>query len=304
MKKILFPCTNRVHLARQKLLIDELKKHFEVDIVEYPTKYNFILNNIADISNQFRKVLGRNEYDLALIRGDRYEMLPIAMLCAYKGIKIAHIEGGDLSGAIDNKVRYSITALSDIHFATNKESYRRLISMGTDPDLTFNFGSLDVEYVKELEKTNRWHYMGEPFLLICHHPMPGENTEIIEKIIEEEFGGKMIIIKTNSDNGKSYGKEEYSSEEYIGILANAKVAVGNSSSFLKEASILGTPVVNIGKRQQNRLTSHNVLSVPFEENKIRNAIRLQLQSEKIPSEIYYKKGTSKNITKELIKFLS
>lgn len=267
--------------------------------MEYPTKYNYILNNVADISNYFRKILGRNEYDLVIVRGDRYEVLPIAMLASYKNIPIAHIEGGDLSGAIDNKVRKAITSLSDIHFATNKESYTRLISMGTDPDLTFNFGSLDVEYAKSL-KLDKWD---EDFILMCHHPMPGEDPKMIHDSIIEEFQGKILVIKTNSDNGKPYGTEEFTPEEYLGLIANARCLVGNSSSFLKEASIFGTPVINIGKRQQNRLSSHNVLTVPCEKEKIKNAIRIQLQSEKIPSNIYYKKDTSKNIVKEIIKFL-
>jgi len=94
--RILFPITNRVHLARQKLLLKELNKDFQVDIVEYSPRYKLILNNIADIANYFRKVIGRNQYDLILIRGDRYEMLPIAMICAYKELKIAHLEGGEI----------------------------------------------------------------------------------------------------------------------------------------------------------------------------------------------------------------
>ena len=300
MKRILFPATNRVHLARQKLLLKELQEHFEVDIIEYPTRYNYILNNVADIANVFRKAIGRNQYDLALIRGDRYEMLPIAMLCAYRGIPIAHIEGGDLSGAIDNKVRHAITTLADIHFATNKESYSRLISMGTDPNWTFNFGSLDCEYAKSVKISK----VDNPFVLMCHHPMPGENSELIERIIKEEFNGVVVDIKSNSDNGKAYGKEEYSPDQYINLIANAKLLVGNSSSFLKEASVFGTPVVNIGARQIHRLKPDNVKDVPFDENQIRQMIRFQLNATYKPSDIYYKPETSLKITNKIKEFLN
>jgi len=256
---------------------------------------------VADVANTFRKVIGRNEYDLVMVRGDRYEVLPIAMMAAYRGIKIAHIEGGDLSGAIDNKVRKAITSLADIHFATNKESYSRLIGMGTDPDKTFNYGSLDCEYAKNVYKpsvNNSGRYV-----VICYHPMPGEIPELAEKIVKEEFDGQIVVIKSNSDNGAMYGKEEYKPEQYIDLIAAAKCLIGNSSSFLKEASVFGTPVVNIGERQRNRLMPDNVISVPFEENRIRNAIRMQLESEKKPSDIYYKPNTSENITKQIIKFL-
>jgi UDP-N-acetylglucosamine 2-epimerase len=291
MKKILFPITNRVHKARQQLLLNELKNDFIVDEIEYPTKYDYILNNVADIANHFRKVLGRNEYDLILCRGDRYEILPIAMLAAYKGLKIAHIEGGDLSGAVDNKVRYALTALSDLHFATNKESYKRLISMGTDPEWTFDFGSLDCEYAKSV----KIDYMGLPYVLMCHHSMPGENAELIEKIIREEWQGQVIVIKSN--------KEEYDPKTYINLLAKAECLVGNSSSFLKEASIFGTPVVNIGSRQVNRLKSDNVKDVPFDEGQIREMIKFQLKAKYDPSNVYYKPNTSKSIVEEIKRFL-
>lgn len=222
------------------------------------------------------------------------------MIVAYKGIKIAHIEGGDLSGAIDNKVRKALTSLSDIHFATNKESYSRLIAMGTDPDLTFNFGSLDVEYAKSLE-LDKWD---EEFVLMCHHPMVNEDPALIEKIIREEFKGRVFVIKTNSDNGNSYGNDEFTPEEYLSLIANAKCLIGNSSSFLKEASIFGTPVVNIGSRQENRLTPKNVMNASYNEETIRNIFRIQLYSDKKPSDAYYKPETSINIVKEIDKFLN
>ena len=118
MKRIIFFSTNRVHLARQKMLLDELEKDFEIDILDYRSEHSDMLNVIADYVNAFRKHI---KADLAIIRGDRYELLPLAMMCAYKRIPIAHIEGGELSGAIDNKVRHAITQLSDIHFAISEE---------------------------------------------------------------------------------------------------------------------------------------------------------------------------------------
>ncbi len=280
-------------------MLEELKKHFEVDIVEYIPTHRDILNKVAETANYFRKVFNKY-YDLVLIRGDRFEVLPIAMLAKYKGMKIAHLEGGDLSGAIDNKVRYALTALSDIHFCTNKESFRRLISMGTDPDLTFNFGSLDVEYAKTIMPKVEARM---PYVVMCHHAMDGEDPATIEKAIRDEFDGKVIVIKSNSDSGNPYGKEEFSNEEYIKLIAQAKCLVGNSSSFLKEASIFGTPVVNVGNRQVNRLKPDNVKDVPFDDRQIRDMIKFQLHTNYFPSDIYYQEGTSKKITEKIKKFL-
>ena len=130
MKKILFPATNRNHLARQQILLNKLKEYFEVHICTYGEK-NMFMNDIAvDMTVKFKKALNAIQPDLVLIRGDRFELLPIAMLSAYSEIKLAQIEAGDLSGAIDNKVRYAISHLSDIHFTTNSESEERLKNMG------------------------------------------------------------------------------------------------------------------------------------------------------------------------------
>lgn len=293
MKRILFPTTNRVHLARQKLLLDELKKYFEVIVWE-----NKFEGNLHTLMNYFQTEIHFGNYDLVLIRGDRYEMLPLAMLSAYKGIKIAHIEGGDLSGAIDNKVRHAITALSDIHFATNKESFARLIQMGTDPDLTFNFGSLDVEYAKTIPISERQEYV-----VMCFHPMPGEDPTLLENIIREEYTGDLRVIKSNKDNGQ-YGTEEYSPEDYLKLISGATFLIGNSSSFLKEASIYGVPVIDIGSRQQNRLKPHNVVSVPFDKESIKMAILQQRYKDRMPSEIYYKPNTSQRICEKIKEFLA
>ena len=237
---------------------------------------------------------------MVLIRGDRFEVLPIAMLCAYKGIRLAHIEGGDKSGMVDNKVRYAVTALSDIHFATNKESRQRLLSCGTDPVLTFNFGSLDCEYAKTIKVAERKDYV-----VLCHHPVgEKENPDVIEKLIKEVYDGEIRYIRSNADGGTIYGKEEYSAEEYLKLIGEAKCLVGNSSSFIKEASVFGTPVVLVGERQKNRLCPENVKQVPYDSYQIKNALKMQLQATYKPSGTYYQEGTSLKIANEIRKFLS
>jgi UDP-N-acetylglucosamine 2-epimerase len=299
MKKILFPALNRVHVARQHLLLKELRRCFKIDIQEFKPIFPSMVLNALAVTGYFLAVVEKNDYDLVLIRGDRYEMLPVTTLCAYREIPIAHLEGGDLSGAIDNKVRYAITALADLHFATNEDSYERLIKAGTNPNWTFNFGSLDVEVAKKV----RLKKYGEDFILMCHHALKGEDPALIEKIIREEFKGKLIIIKSNSDYGKSYGTEEFSPEDYIRLLAKAKCLVGNSSSFLKEASIFGTPALIIGDRQENRLFPPSALRVPFQEFAIREGLKMQLESRYEPSGIYYQKNTSRKIAEKIKDFL-
>jgi len=300
MKSIAFISSDRVHLARQQILLRELGKYFKILLFEYFKNPKMgILDITINITSKFKIWLLDNKPDLVLVRGDRYELLGPAMITAYSSIPIAHIEGGDLSGAIDNKVRHAITQLADIHFATNKESFARLINAGTDPTWTFDFGSLDVEYAKSVSVGPRKNH-----IVICYHPLKGENPEIIEKAVRGVTNSKIILIKSNKDSGSVYGKEEYSSDEYIKLIAEARCLIGNSSSFIKEASIFGTPVINIGDRQKNRLKPENVIDCPLEEEQIKRVLKIQLDKKYKPSYIYYKPNTSKKITEKILEFLN
>jgi len=306
MKRIIFPATNRVHLARQQLLISELKKSFEVDVWQPKTARGplGIFSIIAAI--EFNNYLASHPADLVLIRGDRAEMLGLAMVSLYRGLKIAHIEAGDLSGRVclDDKIRHAVSRLADIHFATNDESLVRAINMGAAPTTTWNLGSLDVSFAKSCIRGFKVHYFGKKYIVVCHHPLVGEDVREIEKGLKG-YKGRIIRIKSNSDQGIAYGNEEYEPEKYIRLLAGAECLVGNSSSFLKEASIFGTPVLNLGGRQASRLKPHNVLDVPVSAQKIRRALRYQLsQGRYDPSLVYYKPDTEREMRLRLEDFLA
>lgn len=251
----------------------------------------------VEYADQFNQFLDENRSDLVLARGDRYEILPLVVIAAYRGIPIIHLEGGDLSGdIIDSKVRHAITHLSSYHFCTNEESHKRLINMGIPMDRIWNFGSLDVEFAAKVKpkKLIRGNY-----LLIAYHPIAGEDEKELDKALK--FFGKyhIIKIKSNTDSGRKYGKEEYSSEDYINLLRYANVCVGNSSSLLKEASILGVNVVNVGDRQDKRLKPKNVLDVPCKAERIKNGIIYQLSNKPVRDSIYYKPNTSKKIADKI-----
>jgi len=300
MKKILFPATNRVHIARQKLLLEELKKHFEVIVtLGPPHDPKTPMNVMATIYDRwFLSEIAVHKPDLVLIRGDRFEMLPLAMSAVYSGVKVAHIEGGDQSGVIDNKVRHAVTQLSDYHFATNKESYARLIRMGSDPDTTFDFGSLDVEYANSLKLEKP---ILAPYVVVSFHPFPEEDGKLVQAAIKQIPSTHSVkTIGSNADYGMEYKGESYTSEEYLALIKYADLLIGNSSSFLKEASVFGTPVVDVGTRQQNRLKPQNVLSVPYEKDSIIAAIKLQIGRVVPSSDVYLKPDTSYNITMKLL----
>lgn len=296
MKKICLPLTARPHLARQSLLISELQKRFDLDIWQ-PKEHKGNMSVSAILyAIEFNNYLVGKNYDCIVLRGDRYEVLGLAVMGAYKGFKIAHIEGGDISGdVVDSKVRHAITHLSDYHFCTNKESHRRLINMGALVDNVWDFGSLDVEFAAKVKPRK---LRAKPYILVAHHGIENEDETELDKALNHQ---KYDIIRVggNNDYNKEYAAEEFAPEDYINLLRYAKCAVGNSSSLLKEASILGTPIVLVGNRQQNRLMPSNVVQVPCKADKIKLAIQFQMQNKHDKDLTYYKKDTSKMITKTL-----
>jgi len=299
-KSIVFPCTARPHLARQQLLLKELKKHFDVDVWEPRSEDRGSMSVSAIMyAVEFNNYLQGKEHSAVLIRGDRYEMLGLAMVACYRGIPITHLEGGDESGVVDNKVRHAISSISDYHFCTNQSALVRLVNKGISPNRVWNYGSLDVEYA--LTVPNK-RIRKDKYILVAYHPIEGEDEKEVTKALKD-FGYEIVNIASNKDYGRTYGQENYNPEDYINLLRYASVCVGNSSSLLKEASVLKVGVVNIGERQQNRLKPKNVIDTPCEAKRIANAIKFQLKNKHEPDYVYYQKDTSKLITKKLKELL-
>lgn len=247
---------------------------------------------------QFSNYLNGKEFDYAIIRGDRYELLFLTAICAYRGIPIIHIEAGDQSGVVDNKIRHAISHLSDYHFATNEESLRRLVNMGLPMSKIYNFGSLDVEFANEV-KPKQIHK--KPYIFCAYHGIEGEDEGELNRALERFEDYDIIRAKGNGDYNKEYPAEYFEPEDYINLMRGAKVCVGNSSSLIKEASILEVGVVLVGDRQKNRLLPNNVLTVPCEEEKIKLAIDFQMGNKHKRDLIYFQEGTSKNICNQLKK---
>lgn len=301
MKKLIFPCTNRVHRARQGLLIEELKKYFEVDIWEPKQKDGGMAVTSILYAVEFNNYLKDKSFDAVLIRGDRYELLGLAMVSAYRQIPIIHLEAGDESGVIDNKVRHAIGKLADYHFPTNEEAHVRLINMGCKLGRIFNYGSLDVEFAAQVPSERP--KIEKPYFLVAYHPILGEDEGELKEALKEFPGHDVVSTVSNKDYGRSFGEESFTPEDYVNRLRFATCLIGNSSSFLKEASIFGTPVVLIGSRQEKRLKPKNVLTVPCEKKIIEDAIKFQSMRVFAPDFIYFQADTSKRIAEKLKEIL-
>lgn len=284
---------------------------------------------------EFANSLHKLNPDIVLIRGDRFEQLAMAMVAAYMNKTIAHIEGGDITGTIDESVRHAITKLAHVHFVTNEDAKRRVIQMGEDPKSVFNVGSPDVEFAAHSNKNLRQgpiNSMGtghkldfkKPYIMVMYHPVTteknnrGDTDALLEAVDNLNYqaiwfwpnhdagtGEISKAIRVYRENGKLKNDKirfvtDVTPDDFISLLRSAKAMVGNSSAGIKECSYLGVPVVNIGSRQNGRLRGRNVLDVSADFSKIKNAMRRQLDHGAYKSDkIYYNPGTSDKIVKIL-----
>lgn len=255
-------------------------------------------------------ILKRLSPDIILINGDRFEILPIAIATAYLNIPLAHIEGGDVSGTIDNSIRHAISKFAHLHFPATKQSADRLIKMGEDPKTIFAHGSPIIDSLASINTDidNALHDrypndvgsidLTKPYILVTHHPVTTEYAANYAQVKEllaalDAVALPQFFIAPNIDAGSdgiSVAMREYrasegakrsvfhkhiSLEDYIKVLAHATVAVGNSSSLLREGAFLGVPAVVVGTRQKYRERAENVIEVPAKLEKIVEALRKQ-----------------------------
>ena len=279
---------------------------------------------------EFSTLFNNIKPDVVVIRGDRFEVLSAAIAAAYSNIPIAHIEGGDISGTIDESVRHAITKFSHIHFPTNDEAKERIVRMGENKKYVFNFGSPDVEVVSRLAKrdykidinktgSGAEISLSRGYIMVMYHPVVTElkdNVSNIQKLIKvihglgiqvlwfwpnadvgsEEISHQLRIFNDQVGEHKIRFLRDIPPEKFISLLKNAQCLVGNSSAGIKECSQLGIPVVNVGSRQSGRLRAENVLDVSHNEDSVRKAIQVQLKHGRYSSSNLYKvSNTSKKI---------
>ena len=218
-RKICFVITSFIHYSRNLLVLEELKKRKDVDLhiviggtallSKYTSKYTQIktLLEEANFKNlyevhfnlegdtetvkaktvglgivEFTNIFNNIKPDAVLVRGDRFEVLSAATAASYMNIPIAHIEGGDVSGTLDEAVRHSITKLAHIHFPTNEESKKRILKMGENKKYIFNFGSPDIEMIDKMSKSKRVFDISktgsgtdinlkDTFIIVMYHPV-------------------------------------------------------------------------------------------------------------------------------------
>ncbi|WP_274950005.1 UDP-N-acetylglucosamine 2-epimerase [Bacteroides cutis] len=266
--------------------------------------------------------------DLAIILGDRYEMLAAAESCLIYRIPVAHIAGGAISeGAYDDAIRHCITKMSHLHFTETEEYRKRVIQLGEQPGRVFCTGALGVNNIRnefimplsELEKSIGFE-LEKKFLLITFHPVTMENATAADQCdsllkalsdINNEYkmlftlpnsdtDGRVIIQKINgyvsSNSEKAFAIASLGKRRYYSALKYSTAVIGNSSSALVEAPSFNIPTLNIGNRQQGRTRGETVIDVPATYEGIRDGLRVVLSQKFIDSARTAKNPYEKNNT--------
>lgn len=265
--------------------------------------------------------------DIVVTIADRYETIATAIAAAYMNIPVLHVQGGEVTGSIDEKVRHAVTKLSDFHFAASAAAARRLISMGEEPETVFHTGCPSIDLATETVKTRslgfdpfeKYGGVGERIdysqghLVVLQHPVTTE-YELARQHVEEtiaavnEIGLPTFWFWPNVDagsDGTSKGIRHFRETmkprnihffknmepaDFLQLVYHGKCLVGNSSMGIRECAFLGTPVVNIGSRQEGRDRGHNVRDSGYDRTEIAEAIRMQLANGRYASDPIYGTG--------------
>lgn len=273
---------------------------------------------------EFASAYDKLKPDIVFIMADRYEQMAAAIPAAYMNIPIAHAQGGEVTGNIDEKVRHAITKLADIHFPATHLAQKNIIRMGEDPEKVILSGcpstdlcqkvldepDFDFELYEKYGGVGSQPSIDNEYIIVMQHPVTTEYGSALEQGMAtltavHELGIPTLWFWPNIDAGsdetskaiRSFRENNKQShmhffrnmeaEDFLRLLNKSSAIVGNSSCAIREASYLGVPAVNIGSRQSDREHAENVINVSYDKNEIKEAIEQHLQNKRVqPSKLY------------------
>jgi UDP-hydrolysing UDP-N-acetyl-D-glucosamine 2-epimerase len=370
MRKICVVITARPSYSRIKTALEAIKNHpkLELQLVvaasalldRYGSAVNFIQNDGFDITAKVFNVLeGENltaaakttgigilelstvfdniKPDIVITVADRFETMATAISASYMNIPLAHIQGGEVTGNIDEKVRHSITKLADYHFVASQDAYNRVLRLGEEIDTVFNTGCPSVDIAFEVMKSPNLDF--DPFIkyggvgpklniskgyyIVMQHPVTNEHSESKHQINETLNAIKNVKLPVlwfwpNVDagaDGTSSGIRSFreqnpnypihffknmEGDDFLRLLYNSKCLIGNSSVGIRECSFLGVPVINIGSRQNRRERGRNVLDVNYNSIEILDALNTWDKNGRPESDLIYGQGDAGQKIAELL----
>ena len=309
------------HLLKEHgFTINEIRN----DGFKISSKFNMYSRRKPDSGSEMAKATGKTiihlskliekvKPDIILAGFDIGANLAAALVGAHMNIIVAHIEGGEVTGTIDESIRHATSKFSHIHFTTNSEATKRLIKMGEDSRYVFTVGNPSLDSIKEIKSISKKILEKEfglnfrkPFVVILQHTVTTELDRIDKYFFEtvraiKELDIQAIIIYGNADAGskkllqviKKSNIKQYNSlpfSKYINLLKYASELVGNSRSGIMEAPFLHIPSINIGTRQKGRMASMSVLNVDYNNREIKKAITKSINDKKFLKKIKKQKN--------------
>lgn len=361
-RKICVVVTARPSYSRIKTALKAIQEHpsLELQLVvaasalldRYGSAINYITKDGFDISAKVFNVLeGENltsaakttgmgilelssvfdnlKPDLVVTIADRFETMATAISASYMNIPLIHIQGGEVTGNIDEKVRHSITKLADYHFVASEDAKNRVIKLGEDPNTVFNTGCPSIDIAAEVKNAPKLNFdpyvkyggvgskpnLNNGYVVVMQHPVTNEYQESRKHIEEtlhalEKIERPILWFWPNVDAGadgtstgiRAYREKKRSDkmhffknmegEDFLRLLVNSDCLVGNSSVGIRECAFLGVPVVNIGSRQNKRERGNNVIDVSYNHEEITTAILTCIQKNKPEISSIYGDGSA------------
>lgn len=372
-RKIAVVITARPSYSRVKTVLTAIKKHPELELQlivaasalldRYGSAVNYIEKDGFEVAAKVFNVLeGENltaaakttgigilelstvfdnlKPDIVVTVADRFETMATAISASYMNIPLAHIQGGEVTGNIDEKVRHSITKLADYHFVASENAKVRVIQLGENPNMVFNTGCPSIDIAEEVAKNaqltfNPYEKYGgvgsQPdlkngYIVVMQHPVTNEyqdSRKHIESTLRaiQKINRPTLWFWPNVDagaDGTSSGirsfREKYKMEnvhffknmegdDFLNLLNHSLCLIGNSSVGIRECAYLGVPTINIGSRQNRRDRGNNVVDVSYSEEEIINAIESSITNSKREKSTVYGGGNAGEKIAELLKDL-
>jgi len=362
MKKICVVVTARPSYSRIKTALRAIDAHPELELQlviaasalleRYGTAINYIekdgfkvaakVFNILEGENltaqakttglgilELSSVFERLNPDAVVTVADRFETMATAIAASYMNIPLVHIQGGEVTGNIDEKVRHAITKLADLHLVASEDARNRVIKMGENPEKVINTGCPSIDIAKEMISISQLSFdpfqkyggvgsmidIHDGYLVVMQHPVTTEYSDSKKHVLETLHAIHQLNIPTfwfwpNVDagaDGTSKGMRSFREKhnpqnihffknmeptDFLELLYHSKCLIGNSSVGVRECAYLGVPVVNIGSRQGGRERGQNIIDIDYNKDEIKAAILKQILHGRYDNDLIYGSGES------------
>lgn len=348
MKKILFLTGTRADFGKIKSLIQILENHNNFEVFVFVTgmhlqkEYGYTLleiqrcgfSNVHTFENHTHEttmdltlaktIEGLSAYvkevhpDMIVIHGDRVEALAGAIVGSLNNILVSHIEGGEVSGTIDELIRHSTSKMSHIHFVSNEIAKKRLVQMGELSASIFTIGSPDVDIMfsdtlPDLNEVKKYYEIPfKAYAVVMFHPVTTESKfmeeyaqNFVTALLQDTHN--YVVVYPNNDLGSqaillAYEQLKNNSrfrifpslrfEYFLTLLKKSQFIIGNSSAGIREAPYYGLPIINVGTRQQNRALHADILNVDYNTTNIKKALSVIDTHKVIPTQNDFGQGNS------------